>query len=157
MVDEAKFDLFQSILEQADSMGLHSDKFEVPEAPAELEHGWYRDGRLDGERFSHAASGLKTEEVFDFGVWELGKFRLEVELLRDDIDGGGMLRVRWDAERMNPDGWWLAFITGEDESDITCEIHLGESKEGSLLLDNRQLQFDPMLTPFRYLIFSKNQ
>ena len=93
MVDEAKFDLFQSILEQADSMGLHSDKFEVPEAPAELEPGWYRDGRLDGEKFSHAASGLKTEEVFDFGVWELGKFRLEVELLRDDIDGGGMLRV----------------------------------------------------------------
>lgn len=108
---------------------------------------WIREGKLS---FSHA-SEEKDVSQFDFSTYGLGVFSCSIEL-RDSEDGG-ILRVSWESEEYHPDGWWLSFCHPES-MEILSQHFLGTERKGQdVVLTSQSLGFDPLLVPFRFMIY----
>ncbi|MCK6511803.1 hypothetical protein L6R29_17750 [Myxococcota bacterium] len=126
----------------------------TPEAnPFEFQPPWCLQGQV---RLSSASGGERLEKKVDFSAWHLGQFEFRLDLQRAS-DGRGYLDLTWKATEPSPNGWWLAFYLGEEVDDPICTLPLGREMEGQEILFVEQLHFDPLQSPFRVMVFSKDE
>jgi hypothetical protein len=103
-------------------------------------------------QYAHAAVD-ETRHIFDFRRRGLGCVQLSMRLVRDVEEDGGALRISWESESYNEEGWWLAVFL-QDAEDCSYIGKLQGSQKGSdIYLTSDELGFDPKLAPFRFVVY----
>jgi hypothetical protein len=65
-----------------------------------------------------------------------------------------MLTVRWQAEHVPPQGWWIALSLPQEIRPTFVDL-LGREEQGEAVFPAVLLGFDPLTTSFRYVVYPR--
>ena len=98
------------------------------------------------------ASQHSDKNTFDYSI--AGYFgKLQSNITIEQGTGPlqrGILIIGWNASTYDPNGWHIRI---EGQYGVLYESKLGEESQGKIIINSDELGFDPLITPFRYIIY----